>query len=747
MELSEIYVSETYEKSTFEHHVQAPVFRKSFFIEDELKRAEIFICATGFYDLFVNGRKITKGFLAPYISNPDHIVYYDQYDLTEHLKYGENVIGIMLGDGFQNGKTQIWDFQYNVFNSAPKLALNFEVEFSGKKFCFEAVDFVCKKGPVLFNDLRSGVFFDKRIEEKGWNDIGFTESEGWHKPIIVKRPRGVIKPCGAEPIVVTREIKPNRIFKGELAEYSPAEAVTAIGQEPAPARTGGYIYDFGENNAGIFRLKIRGERGQRIDIQCAERLADNKADYGNLIFYPDGYAQRDIYILGGENEEIFEPMFTYHGFRYLYVSGISDEQATEELLTYLVMSSDLENRGSFECSDEMANKIYEAGRRSDISNFYYFPTDCPQREKNGWTGDASASAEHMIMTIGTENSWCEWLNNIRLAQKANGQLPGIIPTGSWGYERENGPAWDSVIFNLPYYIYKYRGETKAILENAHMMMSYLEYIAKMRDAAGIIAIGIGDWVPVGRESSDFEAPLGFTDSTMVFDMCRKAEEMFKAVGYHLEASYAGVLGGEVKASIRRQYIDTEGMVVNGSCQTSQAMAIFYDIFEETEKHEAFQRLLKILHQDNNRMTCGFLGTRVLFHVLAQYGECERAYKMITDTKFPSYGYWIEKEFTTLPEHFIKFEHVYPKSENHHFLGDVVQWFMRYIAGLNIEDSNTVTIKPCFIPQISFAKAEHCLPAGKISVAWERNEERINIRVSHPDNVVCKILTDDSVTIL
>ena len=160
---------------------------------------------------------------------------------------------------------------------------------------------------------------------------------------------------------------------------------------------------------GIFRLKIKGTPGQRIDIQCSEELLDGKVDYSNINFYPDGYAQRDIYILGSEEEEIFEPMFTYHGFRYLYVSGITKEQATEGLLTYLVMSSDLEERGSFACSDETANKICEIGRRSDLSNFYYFPTDCPHREKNGWTGDVAASAEHVMMTLGAEESYREWL--------------------------------------------------------------------------------------------------------------------------------------------------------------------------------------------------------------------------------------------------------------------------------------------------------------------------------------------------
>lgn len=234
---------------------------------------------------------------------------------------------------------------------------------------------------------------------------------------MADRPRGKAKICEAEPIRVIKEIKAVRIYKGELATYSPREDVCSWlegkeTQETPPTRTGGYVYDFGENNAGIFRLKIRGRAGQRIDIQCTEYLDGDKPDYGNFNFYPDGYVQRDIYILHSDEEEIFEPMFTYHGFRYIYISGITEEQADDDLLTYLVMSSDLEETGGFECSDDIANKIFEIARRSDRANFYYFPTDCPHREKNGWTGDASVSSEHMIMTMNTEKSWREWLNNI-----------------------------------------------------------------------------------------------------------------------------------------------------------------------------------------------------------------------------------------------------------------------------------------------------------------------------------------------
>ena len=690
--------------------------------------------------MFINGEKITKGYLAPYISNTDHIIYFDEYDISKYLKQGENVIGVMLGDGFQSEKTSVWDFKDNIINSAPKLALTVTICDGADEIEFEADEFVCKKGPIWFNDLRSGVFYDKTREEYGWNDAGYAQDDSWHKPILVERPRGEEKICTAEPIKVYREIKPVLVTKGEVAPYTPREDVQKYTagfetQEKEVPLTGGYLYDFGENNAGIYRLKIKGHKGQRIDIQCGERLRDGKLDFNNINFYPVGYSQRDIYIVGSDEEEIFEPMFTYHGFRYLYVYGITQEQATEDLLTYLAMSTDLAERGTFKCSDEMANTLYEMGRRSDRSNFFYFPNDCPHREKNGWTGDTVASAEHMMMTIGAEKSFREWSANIRKAQLHDGRIPGIVPTDKWGFAWGNGPAWDRILFELPYVIYKYRGETELIMENASAMMRYLEYVSKQRDEKGIVAIGLGDWVPVGRIAHDYQAPLGFTDSTMVYWMCREAEEMFDAVGLTLNRDFAKVFGKEIKEAIRKEYIDFSSMIVKSCCQSAQSMAIFYDIFENGEKPAAFNRLMEIIVQDDEKFTSGFLGLRVICHVLSQFGESELAYRMITGTEFPSYGYFVELGMTTLPE---SLQILPDASDNHHFLGDFVQWFMRYPAGLNVLNHKRVAIRPKFIEKLDFAEATHILPDGEVNVKWHRDGEDIVLEVVCPDAVECEI---------
>lgn len=742
------FVSESLDYATYERCVPAPIFRKSFLLDNKPDGAEMLICGLGFYDLFVNGQKITKGYIAPYISNPDHYTYFDKYNLAPYLHIGENVIGVMLGDGYLVGKTMPWNFKDNKTNAAPMLALRAEINCHGDLICFEADDFVCKKGPMIFNDLRSGVFYDARREEPGWNDVGFIEND-WHKPIpVMNKPRGTAKLCEAEPIRVSREIKPVKVTKGECVPYTPTKRVDdwcktiTPFEKPVPSK-GGYIYDFGENNSGIYRLKIKGQRGQKIDIQCAEQMVDGKFCYNNINFYPDGFSQRDIYWLKGDEEEIFEPMFTFHGYRYLYVYGITEEQATEDLLTYLVMSSDLEERGTFECSNERVNKLYQMGRRSDISNFFYFPMDCPHREKNGWTGDANISAEHMIMTIGAENSWREWLHNIRAAQQENGVIPGIIPTETYGIVWGNGPAWDGVLFNLPYFAYQYRGDTQIIKENAGAMLRWLEMITQRRKPNGIIEYGLGDWVPISEPCAE----LGVTDSILVLDICRKAEIMFGVIGYALHKAFAKKLGDETRSAIRNTYIDFDTFAVKDGSQTSQAMMLFYNVFDEGEKQAGFQVLMKLLKENKYNFNCGVLGMRTLFHVLTDNGETELAYQMITRAEFPSYGYWLDKGETTIPEVFAPYDGYYASSKNHHFQGDIVNWFMRTIGGLNVESSEFVKIKPHFVKDIDWCKVSHRLPGGMISVFWKRIADRIELEVHTDGNVRYEIApTQDNVTV-
>ena len=590
--------------------------------------------------------------------------------------------------------------------------------------------------PILRDDYRFGEIYDANCEIDGWNDKGFDDS-AWASVLEVSpvrgdlehiakamgitydglEPRGEVRPCEAEPIVTEKELRPLSIVKAG----------------------DGYIYDFGECNAGVCRLVIQGASGQKITLTHADMLKpDGTLAMENVWFnnYWDRdiqLAHKDVYICKGTGTETYMPTFTYHGFRYVKVEGITEEQAVPELLTYVVFHSDLKSRGGFTCSDETANKLQEMTRRSDLSNFHYFPTDCPQREKNGWTADAALSSEHVLLNFTAENSYREWLRNICKAQDHRGALPGIIPTGGWGFVWGNGPAWDSVLAYLPYFVYVYRGETEMIRESATAFMAYLQYLTTRADADGLMHIGLGDWCPVG--GGEPKAPLELTDSVMSMDIANKMAFMFRAVGMTAQSAFAQSVADGFKRAIRKHLIDFGTMTAVGNCQTSQAMCVYYGVFTPEEAKTAVERLVEMVHDADDHLDVGVLGGRVLFHVLAQYGHSDLAYKMITRPDYPSYGNWIARGATTLWENFLPDS---VSSANHHFWGDISAWFIKHLAGIQFnphgDDLLKVDLKPKFVSALDHAEGYYEAPAGKIFSRWERKGEEIVLTVEIPESV-------------
>ncbi len=746
MSFSEKFIAATYKYTDFFEHIPAPLFRKSFEINDGLAEASVTITGLGFYKLYINGKDITKGMLAPYISNPDHIIYFDKYDITPLLKKGQNVIGVILGNGMQNCPGgRIWDFDLVRWRSAPKLALCFEGEYeNGEEIKFEADEsFKINESPIWFNDLRCGVFYNALKEQDGWSAPGFDDSE-WGSAHFCEAPRGEFRLCEAEPVRAAKRIAPVSIHKGGIKHYVPDRKENWKTLEK-PETLEGFVYDFGVNSAGVFEFKISGaEPGRRIEFFTSEILdSEGNVDprtFSN--FYPEFYAQRDIYICKG-GEESFIPDFTYHGYRYCLVTGLKDEEATEDALTYIEAHSDLKEMGGFVCSDETLNKIQAAARVSDLANFYYFPTDCPHREKNGWTGDASVSSEHVLINLSPEKSYKEWLRNIRKAMKEDGQLPGVIPTGEWGYQWGNGPMWDSVLTFLPYFTYKYRGDKNILSENADAILRYINYISAKRDENGLIAIGLGDWLHPNRGAGEPKCPLIVTDSIISMAICDMASFIFSELGKKAQADFAKALYTEFRDAIRSSLVDFNKMSVLSDTQTALSMAIYFGVFEKSETPLAVKRLINVIHQSNDLLDGGFLSGRFLFHVLSDNGYADLAYKMIAGPAFPSYGYWFKNDATSLWEDF------YPESRNsmnHHFWGDVSAWFIKAVAGirLNPESNNIrrVDICPNFLSALTFAEGWHNSPEGIISVRWDKDGDEAVISITMPETMKGRLYLPD-----
>ena len=721
--LSDSFVCAGLRRAEWTKPVSAPDLRRRFSLTEIPREAALTVCGLGFYELWVNGVRLTRGLLSPYITNPDDVLDYDLYDIAPYLQTGENVLAFRLGNGMQNAMGgYVWDFDRASFRSSPVLAFWCGMIFSdGRTEDWEADSLVrTAPSPVLWDDLRGGEVYDARLERAGWTLPGFDDGD-WQAAQPAAAPGGEKVLCRAKPIRIEKILPAQKIRMDVLTYPDREESVS------------GYLYDFGENTAGVPVLRVKGERGQKIEMIFGEYInEDGHFDVSNIRFdflrkeyrhLPPG-VQKDIYICRGGEEEVYMPRFTYHGGRYALVSGITARQAQPSLLSFAVAHSDLGERGDFYCSDDTLNRLQEMTRRSILANFFHFPTDCPHREKNGWTADAALSAEACLMNFDPSENYREWLLHIRKAARPDGSLPGIIPTTGWGFDWGNGPAWDQVLVTLTELVYRFTGDKAVIAENAGAMLQYCRYLKTRRDEKGLLAIGLGDWcAPHG----DPKAPLLLTDSVISRDIAQKTAFLLGEIRRDGDAAECAALADSLYQAIRAHLIDEGTMTAAGACQTSQAMALFYGIFTPQEAEKAYARLLDFIREQQEHIDCGVLGARVLFRVLSDGGDADLALRILKQKTAPSYGEWLERGETSLCEDFSPYaEHV--NSLNHHFLGDISAWFMEYFGGIRVNEEKTdprrVDIAPLFPAGLSMASARF----GGTEVCWMRENGGITLRL-------------------
>ncbi len=721
MKLSTRFYSAGQERCHWDHPVSAPAMRRSFTLDGLPDSAALTVCGLGFYELYVNGKHVTRGRLSPYITNPDRLLVYDAYDLLPYLTVGKNTLAFLLGNGMQNCfGGYVWDFHDARFTSAPKLAFALELTRNGETLRMEADESLrTHPSPITFDDLRMGEKYDARLELGDWTHPDYDDS-AWSRAVAATSHAGDTVLSDFPPILPVREIKPVSITR---------EA------------DGGYLYDFGENCAGLTRLSITAEAGTRIVIDHGERLVDGAFNQDNILFlrpqyadYPK-YTQRTEYVCRGEGREEYTPHFTYYGFRYAKVWGITEEQATADLLTYVVMNTDLRARGGFTCSNEDLNRLQQMTRRSTLANFYHFPTDCPHREKNGWTADAALSAEQTLLNLDPEDNYTFWIRAICRAQDQRGALPGIVPTGGWGFDWGNGPAWDSVLIYLPYFNYRLRGDLRAAREAAGAILRYFHYLGTRLDQDGLLDIGLGDWCAPGDTAS-----RKYTDSVITVDLASCATVLYRALNMQEEAAYTAAFGQKLRERVRIHLCDGRTMTFDDGSQTAQAMAIYYGICDSREEEDrAFSRLLAAIREKEEHLSTGVLGGRVILRVLADRGEVDLAMRMVLRPDPPSYGYMIAAGYDTLLENI----HKDTDSCNHHFWGDISAFMIEYLAGIrpdpHLGGVNTVAIAPVFPACLSYAEGYHEMPSGRVTSAWRREGEDILLTLSLPAEIIGNVL--------
>ena len=712
MIFSKDFVCATSDYSTLDNKIPNPQFRKSFIISTLPNTAEITICGLGYYRLYVNGKDITKGYMAPYRSNPDHYLYYDNYNIKDILTEGENVIGIILGNGILNSNYPIWDFDKAPFRSSPKVALSFEIDGCET---FDARSLKCTESPIMFEEFHLGEIYDARLELDGWLFADYDDSL-WRNVLTARCPDGEPRIPDCEPV---REIEirhPVRIIKTENS----------------------YIYDFAVTTAGVCELKIKGTRGQKVTLRHGEIIRNGKLDIKNISFsqFTDAEPQKIQYILKGENYETYTPHFSYQGFRFVEVTGITEEQATLDLLTLHEISSMSEQTADFWCDNKDINAIFDACMRSDRSNFIYFPTDCPQREKNGWTGDITFSAEQLLIYFDAARSLKEWLRNVFKAQNEDGAIPGIVPTDTWGFAWGNGPAWDDVMFELTYRIYQYTGDKDFVFEAAPYLRKHLKYMDSRRDGNGILCYGLGDWSHIHFPTSAVNSQLPMTDTIIGKSICDKAVKLFTLIDDTEYTTYAQQLSNQLKSAYTSKFPSDKN-------QSIASMCLYYEMIEHGLEQTVLNRLVSHIHSYGDHMSVGVLGGRALFRALGENHLSELALKMILNPTFPSFKYNIDKGMTALAERFIYIENridsltdsdASPDSLNHHFWGDISAFFMRHLAGIQVNNTNSVLIAPDIVECINNLSAHITLPAGRISTQYKKCDIMLEMTVFAPDGV-------------
>ena len=691
----------------------APLFRKSFILSERPVHARLYICGLGYHELHLNGEKVGDHVLDPAFTRYDRRVLYVTHDVTRQLRKGSNALGVILGNGWYNMHTRaVWDFDKAPWRDRPVLRCQLEVTFEDGSTRVVASDGTWRvsTGPILFDSIRNGETYDARLEQPDWDAADYDDSN-WPLAQIDPGPKGDLRAQMAPPVKVTDTLKPAKLT------------------EPKP---GVYVFDIGQNMAGWARLHVSGPAGTEVVMKYGERLnADGTVDQKEIGQHiKSGKPQTDTYILKGRGTEAWEPRFVYHGFQYVEVSGLSGKPNLDTLEARVVHTA-FDKAGEFECSNELFNRIQRNTLWSYVSNFVGYPTDCPHREKNGWTGDAHLAAETGLYNFDAAPAYAKWMNDCKDEQRDSGELPGIVPTSGWGYAWGNGPAWDSAYVLIPWYLYEYDADTRVLAEHYDRLKRYVDYLTSKADN-GIVSIGLGDWVPAKSKTPEKVTSTGYyyRDALIV----SKAAAM---LGKTEDARKYGNLALKIRDAFNREFFQKDTGLYDGGTQTAMSCALYHGLVPPQEQQRVLDNLVAMIDKNGGFLDAGILGTKYLIDCLTAGGRADVVYRMATQTAYPSWGRWLEEGATTLWEQWDG-----EASRNHVMFGHISAWFYEVLGGI-MPDPAAVgfkhfVIKPQLLGDVTWVHAEHESMYGTIRSDWEIRGDKITLKVAVPVNTTATV---------
>ena len=698
------YVKAEESAAAFSLYDPAPMFRKEFSVKSP-KKARIFVQSPGFARYYINGKDITEDLFISAISDYNKILWYNTYEVTDLLCEGKNVISVVAGNGFLNESfVSAWHYERAEWKDAPGFCLRLEID--GETALVSDGSWKCDRegSHIIFNHIRSGEYHDMRKKSDAWMYAGFDDGE-WQYAIEKAEPfAGKFRPVECQPVREMEFIEPQSITETES----------------------GYLVDFGVNMSGYIETRICEEEGKEIIFRYAEEVDEKGFPKHNGMdgkhFFPESPFHINKMIASG-SEDVFKPLFSYHGFRYVTVEGLS-KMPDKSCFTAIFTHQDVARKSEFESGNEIINFIFNAGMRSTYSNMFWCLTDCPTREKLGWMNDAQASVEQTLINFDILPLLEKWFEDMRVSAFPDGSLHGTIPSTDWKWGHACGPVCDCMFYELPYKVYLYTGKTDMLTSAIDVMESYALFLeGKCLENHSFI---LGDWL--GYISSEL-TPKEFVRDFYLIKALSVTVFAQNLVGKE-NAAWKEKLE-KYKQEFKDRYLDSEGRCTVAS-QCAISMMIMAGLYED--KQTLCKQLVKVVKADEYKLTCGMVGIQYIYDALSESGRGDIAYKLITETT-PGYKSWFEEGATTLWE---KWDGKDSGSHNHHMFSGVIAWFYKSLLGISPDVEHPgferIELKPSFVEGVGFVKGSFQTVRGKISAEWRYERGKFFYTVDLPEGI-------------
>ncbi|MGQ9621602.1 MAG: family 78 glycoside hydrolase catalytic domain, partial [Bacteroidales bacterium] len=702
-------------------------------ISKPVAKSTVYVTSHGFYELHLNGSKVGDQVLTPGWTSYRKRLQYQVYDVTDMIVRGNNAIGAVLGDGWYRG-TLAWGNNWAIYGKTLGLLMQIKITHTDGSETTIITDESWKAnqdGAIRMSDIYNGETYDATKRLTGWNLPGYDE-KNWVAVKTVNYRTDIIIASESVPVRKIQEIKPVKILR---------------------TPKGSLVVDMGQNMVGWVRLKVKGPRGTVVTLRHAEVLDK----YGEFYTANLRSAKCQLtYTLSGEGEEIYEPRFTFMGFRYVEVTGFPGELTTDNI-TGIVVHSDMPVTGTFECSNPLVNQLQHNIQWGQKGNFVDVPTDCPQRdERLGWTGDAQVFCRTAAFNMDVAAFFTKWLKDVAADQKPGGEVPDVIPdvlNRQDAVTAAPSAAWGDVAVIAPWTMYLVYGDKNLLETQYPSMKSWVEYIRKKAGDSYVWKGGskYGDWLfyhpPVnnhrefdGHTEHDFISTAMFGYSTKLLSLAAKE------LGKEDDAKFYSDLFSKIKNVFIHEYVTPAGRVGTGS-QTSYVLALMFDLLPENLRPKAVEFLVADIKSRRNGLSTGFVGTSYLCHVLSNAGYTDVAYDLLLQEAYPSWLYPVKMGATTIWERWdgIKtdstFQDAGMNSFNHYAYGAIGDWMYRVCAGIEAGSPgyNRIIIQPSPTPRLSFAGATFESSYGTIASGWERKENTITVKIKIPVNTKATVL--------